>query len=294
MEQSDLPFLSNPSYKWIFVGGKGGVGKTSSSCAIAAALTKSRKKVLLVSTDPASNLGDAFQQHFSTEPTLANGFTNLYVMNTPDKIEKADIPQGFETLTSFPGIDEVQALGNIFKTIEKNAYDIVVFDTAPTGHTMKLLGLPINMKDFLNTGIFSMIGNMLGNSDDEQGSLMHLKDLRSNASKILTDPTLCTFVCVTLPEFLPIFETERLIDFLSDNNIETHTIIVNQVLQKENIGTCQYCNKKYESQQKYLKDIEEVYGDMFRIVKVPAQIEEVKGRAAILNFANALAPIITE
>ena len=109
---------------------------------------------------------------------------------------------------------------------------------------------------------------------------------------LVTDPTLCTFVCVTLPEFLPLYETERLIDFLSDSNIETHTIIVNQVLDKERSANCPFCSKKWSSQQKYLKDIHDVYGDLFRIVEVPAQIDEVKGRAAILNFANHISPII--
>ena len=298
MEQSDLPFLSNPSYKWIFVGGKGGVGKTSSSCAIAAALTKSRKSVLLVSTDPASNLSDAFQQHFSTEPTLVNGFTNLYAMNTPDQLETSGIPEGFETLSHFPGTDEIQALGNIFRTIEKNAYDVVVFDTAPTGHTMKLLGLPGAMKDLFTGSIMSMLSSTMSMMGGPQGQdttmLNRFQELIANASKTLTNPELCTFVCVTLPEFSPIYETERLIDFLTDSNIETHTIIVNQVLDKENSKSCPFCSKKYEMQQKFLKDIYEVYGEFFRIVEVPAQVEEIQGRASILNFANKIAPIITQ
>ena len=300
--ETELPFLDSPTYKWIFVGGKGGVGKTSSSCAIASALSKKRGRVLLVSTDPASNIGDAFQQHFTTEPTLVNGYTNLYAMNTPTDIKtKTAEQEGLEGFMNFPGVDELQALAALFKSIEKNAYDVVVFDTAPTGHTMKFLSLPNNIKNiFSSTGILggaglSSIASMLNSGgQDFSGEMNRTKKLLDDAAKRLTNPAETTFVCVTLPEFLPVYETERLIDFLADSNIETHTIIVNQIIKKENAMGCKFCTKRYENQQNYLKDIDEAYGEFFRIVKVPTQEEEIKGSAAIANFANILTPIISQ
>jgi arsenite-transporting ATPase len=301
LEELDLPFLDSPTYKWIFVGGKGGVGKTSSSCAIASALSKKRSRVLLVSTDPASNIGDAFQQHFTTEPTLVNGYTNLYAMNTPTDIKNKSIEhEGLEGFMNFPGVDELQALAALFKSIEKNAYDVVVFDTAPTGHTMKFLSLPNNIKNiFSSTGLLgggiSSIASMLNAGGQDFSSEMdRTKKLLDDAAKRLTNPAETTFVCVTLPEFLPVYETERLIDFLADSNIETHTIIVNQLIKKENAMGCKFCTKRYENQQNYLKDIDDAYGEFFRIVKVPTQEGEIKGPNAIKNFADILSPIITK
>ncbi|EAX91999.1 hypothetical protein TVAG_001690 [Trichomonas vaginalis G3] len=293
---SELPFLDSPTYKWIMVGGKGGVGKTSTSCSIAIALAKKRQRVLLISTDPASNIGDAFQQHFTSSPTLVNGFTNLWAMEAPETISDNGDEQ-FEQISSMPGIDEFNALTQLFNSVDKDDYDVVVYDTAPTGHTMRLLQLPTK-SFFTNSGLFnpsmlSSISSLLGPNFDVSDKFNRLTSLMENARKRLTNPQECTFVCVLLPEFLPLYETERLITFLQEQNIESHCLVVNQVLQEQMVEECPFCHKRYLNQQKYLTDIEELYGEEFRIAKIPLLDEEVKGIEAIKRFSEKLAPLMS-
>ncbi|KAH0792468.1 ATPase GET3 [Histomonas meleagridis] len=295
-----LPLLNTPSYKWIFVGGKGGVGKTTTSCAIASALTHYRKRVLLVSTDPASNIGDTFQQHFTYEPQLVNGYPNLWAMESPEIPEKS-ASSGLESLMAMPGVDEMQVLSSLFDSIEKDEFDIVVFDTAPTGHTMRLLQLPQNAQSIIGgLGIFSpnimnTFSQFLGDqSDDFIPKTERFQNLLKNAAARLANQLECTFVCVLLPEFLPLYETERLIEFLVDKKIDTHLMVINQVIDGEKTKNCPFCSKRSEMQQKYLKDIRDLYGEEFKIVEIPMLESEVKGSESVRKFSNLLSPLFSK
>lgn len=148
--------IENESLNWIFVGGKGGVGKTTTSCSIAVQLSKRRESVLLLSTDPAHNTSDAFNQKFTNQPTLINSFDNLYCMeidtnyseNTAFKLNKKEMFDNIlpELLHSFPGIDEALCFAELMQSIKNMKYSVIVFDTAPTGHTLRLLAFPDLLK----------------------------------------------------------------------------------------------------------------------------------------------------
>lgn len=156
--------VDQTSLKWIFVGGKGGVGKTTTSSSLAVEMSKHRDQVLIISTDPAHNLSDAFDQKFSSKPTNVKGFDNLFCMevdptaneggssnffssmfgNMPGVDASAASNSGFmkEMMTSVPGIDEATSFGEILKSLDEYKFDLIIFDTAPTGHTLRLLNFP--------------------------------------------------------------------------------------------------------------------------------------------------------
>lgn len=145
----------------------GGVGKTTTSCCLAVQLAKVRPNVLIVSTDPAHNLSDAFGQKFGREPVKVNGFENLFCMEVDSSgdqewevIEAQQqahgvAPDGLESgvgsimkdlMTSVPGIDEAMAFAELMKMVQDMNYSTIVFDTAPTGHTLRLLSFPKTME----------------------------------------------------------------------------------------------------------------------------------------------------
>ncbi|CAM9295202.1 unnamed protein product [Ascophyllum nodosum] len=278
LDSSLKNLVDQESLQWIFVGGKGGVGKTTTSCCVAAQMSKARESVLIISTDPAHNLSDAFGQKFTKDPTLVNGFDNLYCMEvepTVDMDELAvtdgmnqDAADGIKSMfsdmsNSIPGVDEAMSFAELMKMVQNMNFSCIVFDTAPTGHTLRLLSFPTIMDKALSklmdlknkfSGLFSQFGSMFGaggaSEDDMFGKLVQLKEIINKVNDQFKDPDKTTFVCVCIPEFLSLYETERLVQELTKFEIDTHNIVVNQVLfPTKDIGELQ---KWYEKEEKTL------------------------------------------
>lgn len=189
----------------------GGVGKTTCSCSLAIQLSKVRRNVLLISTDPAHNLSDAFRQKFSRKPTLVNGFTNLFAMEvdpTPEESELAMLTgaeggDGFLTdlATSIPGIDEAMSFAEVMRQVQSMDYQTIVFDTAPTGHTLRLLQFPTTLQKGLEkiVALKGTIGGMLGPvSLHGSETRVFWGDVEENIFILHT----CVLLCAT-PKFSP-------------------------------------------------------------------------------------------
>lgn len=319
--EPNLQHIFDPesTLKWIFVGGKGGVGKTTSSCSVAIrlALANPTKKYLLISTDPAHNLSDAFGQKFDKDARPVNGLSNLLCMEIDPaafmedmKEQQASAGEGnplasmTEMTSAIPGIDEALSFMEVMKHIKKGEgedkdkveYQTIVFDTAPTGHTLRFLQLPTTLETLLSkfseiSGKFGpLLGNLLGGGADKQQDLLSkLQDIQvtvSEVNKQFLNPDLTTFICVCILEFLSLYETERLIQELVSYNMDVNSIIVNQLLFADE-GDCRRCSSRWKMQKKYLGEMNDLYED-FHLVKMPLLGSEIRGLNNLITFSQFL------
>jgi arsenite-transporting ATPase len=269
-----------------------------------------RESVLLISTDPAHNLSDAFNQKFGKNPTLVTGFKNLYAMEIDPAagLEEGKAEGGEDNplaavmgdmSMALPGIDEAMGFAQVMKLIQSMEYSVIVFDTAPTGHTLRFLSFPAIMEKALSKftqlggrfgGMIQQFSSMMGMSMDQEqlfGKMNEMSAVVKEVNRQFQNPDLTTFVCVCISEFLSLYETERMIQELTSFHIDTHNIVVNQLLFPDKASSCKHCLSRRRMQKKYLQEIDELYED-FHVVKLPLLSQEVRGTDALQTFSRNL------
>ncbi len=231
--------------KYLFFTGKGGVGKTSSACATAVTLADTGSKVLLISTDPASNLQDVFSTELSGKGVEIEGVPNLVVANL-DPIEAAneykesviapyrglmpeDVLKNMEEQLSGSCTVEIAAFNEFSKFITdkeiNETYDYILFDTAPTGHTLRMLQLPSAWDNFISDSTHgaSCLGQFSGLEDK--------KEVYKQAVKTLSSKELTTLILVTRPEITPLKEAARASMELAEIGVLNQALIVNGLIE---------------------------------------------------------------
>ncbi len=252
--------------KYLFYTGKGGVGKTSTACATAVTLADSGKKVLLVSTDPASNLQDVFNTDLNNKGVAIKEVHNLVVANL-DPIQAAAeyrqsvidpyrgklpdaVLNNMEEQLSGSCTVEIAAFNEFSKFITdedmQKEYDHIVFDTAPTGHTLRMLQLPSAWSNFISESTHgaSCLGQLSG--------LESKKAVYKKAVETLADGALTTLILVSKPEEAPLKEAERASEELSDIGVNNQVMVINGVLTSYDDRTSE---SLYQKQQKALAEM---------------------------------------
>ena len=231
--------------KYLFFTGKGGVGKTSTACATAVALADEGKKVLLISTDPASNLQDVFEIELDGKAKPIKGVDNLEVINL-DPLEAAhnykesvvapfrgklpdSVIESMEEQLSGSCTVEIAAFNEFSNFITNSKintdYNHIIFDTAPTGHTLRMLQLPSAWTDFISESTHgaSCLGQLSG--------LEAKKETYKKAVENLSDKSLTTLVLVTRPDKTPLNEVARASKELSEIGIKNQILVINGILE---------------------------------------------------------------
>ena len=254
--------------KYLFFTGKGGVGKTSTACSTAVKLADKDKKVLLLSTDPASNLQDIFNIELSNKGTQIKEVPNLTVINlNPEESAKEyresviapyrgllpeDVIKNMEEQLSGSCTVEIAAFNEFSNFITnqdlQKEYDHIIFDTAPTGHTLRMLQLPSAWSNFIaeSTHGASCLGQLAG--------LEEKKDMYKEAVKTLAKGDLTTLILVSRPEFAPLKEAERSSFELSELGINNQILVINGVLESYTQGD-KMSVSLYNKQQEAMKNI---------------------------------------
>lgn len=252
--------------KYLFYTGKGGVGKTSVACATAVYLADSGKRILLISTDPASNLQDVFNTPLSGKATPIAELANLEVANL-DPIQAASeyrerviepyrgkLPESvlanMEEQLSGSCTVEIAAFNEFSNFITnkdlEQKYDHIIFDTAPTGHTLRMLQLPSAWSNFISKSTHgaSCLGQLSG--------LESKKGMYKTAVETLTDGEKTTLILVTRPETAPLKEVERASHELGEIGVLNQALVINGVLADYDDTISK---SLYDKQQKALADI---------------------------------------
>ena len=312
----------HPNLKYIFFGGKGGVGKTVMAGAAALWAAKQGKKTLLASTNPVHSLSNLLEQDVFGKPAVVCDEQMCYAfeIDTKDTIDRskqeirekinwflkfADITtkadEFVESATMNPAFEESAMFENMTELMFKNEYDFYVFDTAPTANARRLLGMSkvygLWVEKMLKSreeakSLREMLSFTKKQEEDPlMDYLLNFRERMAKAQALLTDDALTAFFFVTLPESLPIAVITRFINWFHEFGIPVGGVVVNGIIQKEQVDqeAAEFVRNRVKMQDDHMQEIWQIFGDQVRAL-VPLFETEVKGGSMLNRLVGQLFP----
>ncbi len=313
---SSLIRLDREPKRLVMIGGKGGVGKSTCASAIALHFSLQGKKTLIISSDPTPSLSDIFETEIGDQETPIKNTKNLYGIEISSesvlkKWKERFGPEIYEVVSSFanvdydfveyiggaPGIEEEYMLNYILELVESEQYDMVVWDTAPAGHTLKLLHLPqiflrhleAATKFYMNLySYFEKLKEGIKLKKGKRTLLEIISGWENLAEKVvgfIRDREKTDFIIVTIPEALGVRQTERIIRDFNEYQLIVNHLIVNYVIQE---ADCEFHRLRKEMQQHYLEILRNQYTPRIKLIELPLLPQEVKGVERIGRISEIL------
>lgn len=308
--------LESGGKKIIMTAGKGGVGKTTCAAAIAVRLAESGKKTLIISSDPTPSLTDIFEEPIGANETQISGVSKLTALEINSEIiiqrwkEKFGVEM-YEVISSFlpfdediidyvataPGIEEEYMLDYIIELAESGRFDVVVWDTAPAGHTLKLLDMPNMFITHLTQAMKVYIGftdyikKVQAVTKRKAGGrkivdiIASWEALSAKVVAFMKDPANTEFVIVTIPEALGVKQSERVIQTLAEYGLAVNKLVVNNVIAESDND---FLQSRRQMQQGYLKHLYEEFENRLEVLEMPLAPSEVKGLERIRRVSDIL------
>lgn len=292
-----LASLDSTPRRVLMFGGKGGVGKTTSSAATALHFARRGLRTLIISSDLTPSLSDIFETDIGPTERPIPGVENLYGLEIdPDEVMRrwkekfgpevyaaasalVDLPydEVVDYVAMAPGIQEEFMLDYILERIRDRRYDLIVWDTAPAGDTLRLLGLPQRFLEHLRVApkVYLEVRDTFKLSRTPFLEIIESwKELSEQTIRFFTDPENVEFIMVTIPEALGVYQSRRVMRDLRRHGMTVRYLIVNDVIREPD---CEFHRQRWEMQQRYIRQLREELDDGLTLVELPLLPYEVKG-----------------
>jgi arsenite-transporting ATPase len=300
--------LANSNKRVLMFGGKGGVGKTTCSATTALHYASLGRRTLIISSDLTPSLSDIFEMEIGPMEKPVRGAENLDALEIgPDEVmkrwKKKFGPEIYEAASSLvdmeydelidyvalaPGIQEEFLLDYVLERVKDGSYDLIVWDTAPAGDTLRLLELPYKFIAHLKTApkVYMRARDALKLKKVPFLDLIESwKALAEELTSFMRDPKNTEFVLVTIPEGLGVYQARRLVKEFQRFGLEIRYILVNDVIQNPDSP---FNRQRMEMQHKYIQMLHDEYGGGRKVIEVPLFPYEIKGVERLRELEQVL------